>query len=625
MIERVRMKITNDRKLLLLLAALLLPACIHIHPSGVALAENPGEGVSTSTSFELSEGDDSDDRRQMRGMPPVEEIRRLQGEIAQLKEQIAQLQSMLAERGGMMRPVPGGAARFRTEELMSLAGRLFSSEARHMGDDGNGHHDHGHDAILLLELAEEMRGQRGGGHDHEGHEHDGHDHAEWHFDERHFEGELPMISMEFRDESRFGRRGEQFRQLRGRDRGMNRWEMSGRRPMRVMNPRMRNLTPRWNQGMTPAMPRGLAARQGMGAMRGGAFPRGVIMGRTGAMPGMQPWGPQGGIVAIEPGMGHGEMMFHGADGNFAIFGETGAGHSRSCGSEECGEEKECPYLKSQCEEDSDCCGSEECGEEKECPYLKNQCEEDSDCCGSEECGAEKECPYMKERNSECCGDDGCCKGEKKSGTKVIMIRKESGDSGDMYKELLDTRVEVFDSAESVYENTLGSPQMIVEMISDYLPEDLELKGDVDIQIHTDIEGADLPPGMEEELKEMLEKMMLEVEVEMKETGKSGKKRATDKDSQKESKKKAANKKQAANKKKAASKKQAANKKQAAQKKSAEKKSADKKKSVKKDSKSKESKKKQNRKKGNGAVKKSESGSSLEIRVRELSRLGVPVF
>ena len=618
MIERAHMKIANDRKLLLLLAALLLPACIHIHPSGVALAENPGEEVSAPTSFELSDGDDSDNRRQVRGMPPVEEIRRLQGEIAQLKEQIAQLQLMLSERGGM-RAGPGGAA-IRIEEVPGMGG-LFISESRHMGDDGHGHHehghehghDHGHDAISRLELANEIRSQRDGGrhdhdrHDHDRHDHDRHDHAEWHFDERHFEGDLPMISMEFRDESRFGRRGEQFRQRQGRDRGMNRWEMSGRRPMRGMNPRMRNLTPRWNQGMTPVMPRGLAARQGMGAMRGGGFPRGVIMGRTGAMPGMQPWGPQGGIVVIEPGMGHGEMMFHGADGNFAIFGETGAGHSRSCGSEGCGEEKECPYLKSQCEEDSDCCGSEECGEEKECPY-------------------------MKERDSECCGDDGCCKGEKeseyhghdhggfdveeKSGAKVIMIRKESGDSGDMWKELLDARVE---TSESAYENSLGRTQMIVEMISDYLPEDLDLKGDVDIQIHTDIEGADLPPGMEGELKEMLEKMMLEVEVEMKETGKSGKKRAAEKESQKESKKKATNKKQTANKKKAASKKQAA------QKKAAKKKSADKKKSLKKDSRSKDSKKKQNRKKGNGAVKKAESGSSLEIRVRELTGLGVPVF
>ena len=87
------------------------------------------------------------------------------------------------------------------------------------------------------------------------------------------------------------------------------------------------------------------------------------------------------------------------------------------------------------------------------------------------------------------------------------------------------------------------------------------------------------------------------EVEMKEKGKSGKKRAADKDSQKESKKKAANK------------KQAAAKKRAAQKKAAEKKAAEK---------SKESKRKQNRKKGNGAVKKAESGSSLEIRVRELT-------
>ena len=105
MIERASMSMTKNKKLLLLLAALLLPACIHIHPSGVALAENPGEEVSTPTSFELSDGDDSDNRRQMRGMPPVEEIRRLQGEIAQLQEQIAQLQSMLAERAGM-RAIP---------------------------------------------------------------------------------------------------------------------------------------------------------------------------------------------------------------------------------------------------------------------------------------------------------------------------------------------------------------------------------------------------------------------------------------------------------------------------------------------------------------------------------------
>ena len=172
------------------------------------------------------------------------------------------------------------------------------------------------------------------------------------------------------------------------------------------------------------------------------------------------------------------------------------------------------------------------------------------------------------------------------------------------KELLDARVE---ASESAYENSLGSTQMIVEMISDYLPEDLDLKGDVDIQIHTDIEGADLPPGMEGELKEMLEKMMLEVEVEMKETGKSGKKRTAEKESQNESKKKAVKN------------KQTVKKKQAAKKKAAQKKSTN------NESKAKESKMKQNRKKRTGAVKKAESGSSLEIRVRELSKLGVPVF
>ena len=333
----------------------------------------------------------------------------------------------------------------------------------------------------------------------------------------------------------------------------------------------------------------------MGAMRGGAFPRGVIMGRTGAMRGMQPWGPQEEIILFEPGMGHGDMMFHGADGNVAIFGETGTCHSRACDSEECGEEKECPYLKGQCEEDSDCCGSEECEEEKECPYMQGR---DSECCGDDDCSnAEKASKFYGH-------DHGGFEVEEKSATKVIMIRKESGDPDDIYKERLDARVEAIDSADSVYERSLGNTQMIIEMISDSLPEDLDLKGDVDIQIHTDIEGADLPPGMEEELKEMLEKMMLEVEVEMKEKGKSGKKRAADKDSQKESKKKAANK------------KQAAAKKRAAQKKAAEKKAAEK---------SKESKRKQNRKKGNGAVKKAESGSPLEIRVRELTRLGVPVF
>lgn len=570
MIERQRMSIQTDKKLLLLAAALLLPACIHIHPSGIALAKDLSEATEEPASFKVADDHDAPERGGVRGIPPMAEIRRLQEEIARLQEQVGRLSAMLAEQDGM-RAGPGRAYISRSTNDVPMIGGLFRSDSEIRGHAGPDH-----------------------GEGHDGHEH-GHDHAEWHFEERHFEGDLPMISMEFRDEPRFVQRGEQFRQRQGRDRGMNPRERSGRRPMRGMNPRMRNLTPRWNQGMTPDMPRGHAARQGMGAMRGGAFPRGVVMGRTGAMPGMQPWGPQGGIVVIEPGMWHGEMMFHGADGNFAIFHETGAGHSRSCGSEGCGEEKECPYLKSQCEEDSDCCGSEECGEEKECPF-------------------------MKERDSECCGDDGCCHGEKeskfhghghggfeveeKSGTKVIMIRKESGDSGDLRKELLDARVE---ASESAYENSLGSTQMIVEMISDYLPEDLDLKGDVDIQIHTDIEGADLPPGMEGELKEMLEKMMLEVEVEMKETGKSGKKRTAEKESQNESKKKAVKK------------KQTVKKKQAAKKKAAQKKSTN------NESKAKESKKKQNRKKRTGAVKKAESGSSLEIRVRELSKLGVPVF
>ena len=114
MIERARMSFSHERKLLLLLAALLLPACIHIHPSGVALAENPGEEVAAPTSFELSEEPESDDRQERRGMPPIDEIRRLQAEIAQLKEQIAQLQSMLSERSEVRRG-HGGAAMSRIE------------------------------------------------------------------------------------------------------------------------------------------------------------------------------------------------------------------------------------------------------------------------------------------------------------------------------------------------------------------------------------------------------------------------------------------------------------------------------------------------------------------------------
>ena len=155
--------------------------------------------------------------------------------------------------------------------------------------------------------------------------------------------------------------------------------------------------------------------------------------------------------------------------------------------------------------------------------------------------------------------------------------------------------------------------MIIEVIADYRPEDLDLKGDVDIQIHTDIEGTDLPPGMEEELKEMLDQMMLEVEVEMKDKARGEKKRSTQKKSKKEANKKGIrnqdSKKMSAKEK--ASKKKNAGKKNAG-KKNAGKKNADKKNADKK-------------KRSGGAVRKSDTGSSMEIRVRELSSLGVPVF
>jgi len=144
---------------------------------------------------------------------------------------------------------------------------------------------------------------------------------------------------------------------------------------------------------------------------------------------------------------------------------------------------------------------------------------------------------------------------------------------------------------------------IIEVIAEYLPEGLDFDGDMDIQISTEIDGTDLPPGMEKELKEMIEKLVIKAETQEKEKGNAQKKRSK----KNRAKEKASNKKN--------SNKKNSNKKNS-NKKNSNKKDSDKKNSNKKDS---------DKKKRKDAVKKSESEKSVEIRIRELTRSGLPVL
>ena len=175
-------------------------------------------------------------------------------------------------------------------------------------------------------------------------------------------------------------------------------------------------------------------------------------------------------------------------------------------------------------------------------------------------------------------------------------------SSDEMKEVINFETKV----ESGFSKEQGEDeaQMILELMSEYLSEEMGLDGEIDIQIDTEMAGLlSSPHGMEEELKKMLEETMLQVEMEMKEKSKA----AADK------------------KKRSVKKEKKASEKKKAEKKKTDKKKTDKKKSNKKKATKKESKKKPAAKKREAAVKKPESVDSVKIRVRELSRAGLPIL
>ena len=139
---------------------------------------------------------------------------------------------------------------------------------------------------------------------------------------------------------------------------------------------------------------------------------------------------------------------------------------------------------------------------------------------------------------------------------------------------------------------------IIEVIAEYIREGLDFDGDMDIQLSTEIDGTYPPHGMEKELKEKIEKLVIKAETQEKEKGNAQKKRSK----KNRAKEKASNKKNS-------------NKKNS-NKKNSNKKDSDKKNSNKKDS---------DKKKRKDAVKKSDSEKSVEIRIRELTRSGLPVL
>jgi len=373
---------TTIHKCLLLLAGLLLPACIHVHPSGVSLAGDPEADAERSARFLLLDDHESREQEVHGEGALLEEVMKLRAEIAELREQVHQLRSRLARGGGEHgEPVERTRRIVRIEEHDSTSHEFHGGDANrrderrgdeHRGDVNRGDERRGDEHRGDVNRRDERRGDERRhrenrpqenrpqenrpqenrwqenrheerDHDRKRDDHDGPErqHADravrWHGGDQGGHGrEDHGRNFPFQQQYRFFG-GTDMRQLppgRMANRGIDMHSMSWIGPGRQM-----------------------ARHQGMDRLPGGVVmgPTGGMNGLRGLMPTGMPPLPEGEMFFFED-MGRGQdpghpmMMFHGDGGVFAVAGSTG--HSDSCSASGC--------ISDQCEKRKDCCGEDGC-------------------------------------------------------------------------------------------------------------------------------------------------------------------------------------------------------------------------------------------------------------------------
>ncbi len=515
---------------LLMLAGIFLPACIHVHPSGVVLAEETSsvepvnENKSSEAVVEVDDHEDSEAerptyRRRSRNDDAESELETLRGELARLMDMARGIQDRIQD---LEENRTGRGDRLRRTQAPLRVDRARGDDSRSPIRDGR-------------IRREEERGRE---------EH--RDHPENRDGDREEYRDHPEDRNWGRDEYREGGRNARP-EWRSNDRGMTRRPMERRMPRRLRSSRFEeqidairfDSPPVW--GVTDI---GIDRRGSFG--RTGPSPM-MLRGRNGrsGMHGMVTESP----IFLDHMMLEGDAVRSVMDGHVVFLeGHSGmkiplqAHHMKAMGEIHAG------MQQYKCEEE--CCGKEECGEELKCPAMSsgdfNHVEFDTGLSLSE--------PLKIENGFH-------------DVTNSMVVEGVSGQPGgiviraDHFGELEDVDVE-FDMD-------------IAELMG----------GDFEAAIMIEIDGNEIDleelPSLEI-IKEMAEKLrfgMRQVEVDEVLINKSGD------DSPKKANKKKANKKKANNKK--------ANKKKANNKKAQDRESSEEQK--------------------------------MRIRVRELSRLGVPVL
>ena len=554
---------------LLMLAGIFLPACIHVHPSGVVLAEETSsvepvnENKSSEAVVEVDDHEDSEAerptyRRRSRNDDAESELETLRGELARLMDMARGIQDRIQD---LEENRTGRGDRLRRTQAPLRVDRARGDDSRSPIRDGR-------------IRREEERGRE---------EH--RDHPENRDGDREEYRDHPEDRNWGRDEYREGGRNARP-EWRSNDRGMTRRPMERRMQRRLRSSRFEeqidairfDSPPVWGVTNIGIDRRGSFGRTGPSPM--------MLRGRNGrsGMHGMVTESP----IFLDHMMLEGDAVRSVMDGHVVFLeGHSGmkiplqAHHMKAMGEIHAG------MQQYKCEEE--CCGKEECGEELKCPAMSSG-DFNEECCGKEECGEELKCPAMSS------GD----------------FNHVEFDTGLSLSEPLKIENGFHDVTNSmVVEGVSGQPGGIV-IRADHFGEleDVDVEFDMDIAelmggdfeaaIMIEIDGNEIDleelPSLEI-IKEMAEKLrfgMRQVEVDEVLINKSGD------DSPKKANKKKANKKKAnmkkANKKKANNKK--ANNKKANNKKANNKKAQD---------------------------RESSEEQKMRIRVRELSRLGVPVL
>ena len=538
------------RASLLMLAGIFLPACIHVHPSGVVLAEETlsvkpvNENKSSEAVVEVDDHEDSEtgrptNRRRSRNEAAESELETLRGELARLMDMARGIQDRIQD---LEENRTGRGDRLRRTQAPSRVDRARGDDSRSPIRDGRSRR-------------EEERGRdRDEPRDWDHEEHRDHqENRDWNRDwDREEHRDHPEDRNWGRDEYREGGRNARP-EWRSNDRGMKRRPMERRMQRRLRSSRFEgqidstrfDSPPVW--GVTNI---GLDRRGSFG--RTGPSPM-MLRGRNGSsgMHGMVTESP----IFLDHMMMEGDAVRSVMDGHVVFLeGHSGmkipleAHHMKAMG------EIHAWMQQNKCEEE--CCGEEECGEEE--------------CCGKEECGEELKCPAMSS------GDfnhvefhTGLSVTEPlkiengfHDGANRIFVEGASGEPGGIV-----IRVDQFDEFEG---GDVEFDMDIAELMG----------GDFEASVMIEIDGNEMDLGELPSLdiiKEMVEKLqsgMRQVEVDEVLINKSGD------DSPKKANKKKANKKKANNKK------------------------ADKKKAQDRES---------------------SEEQKMRIRVRELSRLGVPVL